>query len=306
MLVTIVGATGFLGKNLTAYILRNTDYSVRAFSRSAPSLPFGSSRVEKTAGSIFEPADVHAALQDADAAIYLFHMMGSQERDFAEGEASAAQSFAYTARQAGLQKLVFFGGLGDDADPKLSKHLASRHATGKILHDNLPECQVLELRASMVLSDGSVGFDIIRSMADKLPVIIIPTWAVTPTQPIMLDDALQYIVAGLELPSDIPSQVIEIGGPEQLTYRDIATRYARQTAKQRRWNRVQPVITMPLVPRNAAIWWLERFVSPKSAGIGGPMVDSLRNEMTIHTQTAGQLFPDIRPRKISFDGLASD
>jgi uncharacterized protein YbjT (DUF2867 family) len=305
MVITVIGATGFLGKNLIKHILQHTSHSVRAFSRSAADLPMDSPRLEKIAGSIFEPKELADALTGADAAVYLFHMMGSHDQDFAEGEADAAAGFVAAAKRSGLRKLVFFGGLGDDTDPKLSKHLASRHNTGTILRNGLPGCQVLELQASMVMSEGSVGFDIIRSMADKLPVIIIPTWAITLTQPIMLDDAISYITACLTLPPGVPSQIIEIGGPEHLTYRDIAMRYARQTAKKRHWNRIQPVFTVPLIPRQAAVWWLERFASSKSAGIGGPMVDSLQNEMIVHKQTAGRLFPDIRPRKVEFVDLAA-
>jgi len=291
MTITIVGATGFLGQNLIRYLLEHTDYRIRAFSRSASNLSFEDKRVEKIPGSIFEPKDLEWALEGADAAVYLFHMMGSTEEDFYDGEARAAAAFVAAVKTKNLQRTVFMGGLGDDNDPHLSKHLASRHHSGEILRQGLPG--VIELRASMIIGKGSVGYDIITTITDTLPMVFIPRWAVTPTQPIMLQDALAYTTAALTLPGH-ESRVIEIGGPEQLTYRDLATRCARERGKR------AATLTVPFVPRKAAIWWLSRYTKQKSAAIGEAMVDSLVNPMVVNEKAAERLFPAIRPLKVSF------
>lgn len=285
MNVTIIGATGFLGQNLIRFLQANTSVNIRAFARSANKLPFDG--IQKVAGSIFDAKQLDKALRGADAVIYLLHMMGT-DGDFYEEEQHAARRFAEAARRSGIKRVIYMGGLGKETD-NLSKHLASRHETGRILRESLP--LVIELRASMIIAKGSVGYDIIRSMTDKLPVLMVPRWADTRTQPILLDDALHYLAASLVLKAP-GHQIVEIGGPERLSYRQIVARYAKQHGRR------PFVLTVPLVPRWAAVWWLTRFTSHKNAGIGGPMFDSLRNEMIADTTMAGKLFPAIHPRKI--------
>lgn len=297
MRICIIGATGFIGRMTIDYLLKHSSDSIVAFSRSASNINVKDRRLQLHDGSVFDETALTHALKDCDAVIYLFHMMGSRTRDFEAGETTAAKTYVRAAKAAGVRRTVFLGGLGDPNDPALSKHLRSRLATGRLLREHLNG--VVELQASMVIGPGSVGFDIIRTISDTLPVIVIPRWAVTRTQPILASDAVRYIADAVRLRGN-HNQVIGIGGPEVLTYRDIAARYSKEVAAKRHILRRQPVLTLPGIPHWAAVWWLDRFAPSKAAGIGGPMVDSLRNEMIVRDTEAHHRFPDIHPQRISF------
>ncbi len=297
MRICIIGATGFIGRKTIDHLLRHSSDSIVAFSRSASSIDIKDYRLHLHDGSVFDETALTHALKNCDAVIYLFHMMGSQTEDFEAGEAAAAKTYIRAAKAAGIQRTVFLGGLGDPHDRALSKHLRSRLATGRLLREHLDG--VIELQASMVIGHGSVGFDIIRTISDTLPVIVIPRWAVTRTQPILASDAIRYIAEAVHLPGS-HNQVIGIGGPEVLTYRDIAARYSKEVAAKRHILRRQPVLTLPGIPRWAAVWWLDHFAPSKAAGIGGPMVDSLSHEMIVRDAEARHRFPDIHPQRISF------
>lgn len=297
MRICIIGATGFIGRKTIRHILRYSSDSVVAFSRTASRIGTRDSRLTTRDGSVFDEADLTNALEGCDAAIYLFHMMGSPTGNFEAGEAVAARTYIQAAKTAGIRRTVFLGGLGDPDDRTLSKHLRSRLATGRLLREHLTG--VVELQASMVIGHGSVGFDIIRTISDTLPVIVIPRWALTRTQPILASDAIRYICDAVHLQGD-HNLVIGIGGPEILTYRDIAARYSKEVAAKRHILHRQPVLTIPGIPRWAAVWWLDRFAPSKAAGIGGPMVDSLRNEMVVRDMEAQRHFPNVHPHRISF------
>lgn len=288
MHITVVGATGFIGKSLITRILDRTNYTVTAFSKSADKLDIMSDKLIKMPGDVMNKQDLQKALADCDAAYYLVHMMGATHDDYAKLEAEGAKTFALAAQQSGVSRVIYLGGLGDSSSP-LSKHLASRQHTGNILRKELP--LVIELRASMIIGDGSVAYEIIRAIANKLPVTAVPTWADTPTQPIGLTDMLRYLVASLSV--DVTQHtIVEVGGPEVLTYPQILRRY---TAWQGHKHHVYRV---PFVPRVAARWWLNRYVSNKGSGIGGPMIESLHYPMVVTTRTAIKLYPAISPAPI--------
>jgi uncharacterized protein YbjT (DUF2867 family) len=291
MRIAIIGASGFLGQALINKLLIETDHQITAYCKSAASLDFGkqySNRVVNLPGDIFNSESLSRALKNADAAVYLVHMMGSKHADFAEQEAKGALIFSETAKMAGIKRVIFMGGLGDDTED-LSKHLASRHKTGDIMRKKLP--LVIEFRASMIIGNGSVAYDIIKAIAQKLPVVAIPRWANTPTQPIGLQDALEYLTQGL-IVSVKKHQIVEIGGPEVLTYRQILRRYTAWTGHR------QHVFSLPFVPRKAATWWLSQFMPKKDSGIGKPMVDSLHHRMVVTNKTAQELFPGITPQPL--------
>jgi uncharacterized protein YbjT (DUF2867 family) len=291
MVVTVLGASGFLGQQVVHALLDATDYQVRAFCRSAESLEFGfvePGRLELVAGSILNPDDVQRALKGADSAIYLIHMMDNNDGDFYLQEAEAARITALVAERTDLQRLVFMGGLGNDND-KLSEHLASRHNTGRILRERLDS--VIELRASMIIGDGSVAYDIVRAISNKLPLLMVPRWAITPTQPILVSDVMTYLLAALTV-QVTTNQIIEIGGPEQLTYDKLVALYGREHG-HRNW-----VLVVPFVPRWAAILWLKTFMPAKHGRMVRPMVESLNNTMVVRSDTAERIFPTIHPHSI--------
>ena len=147
-------------------------------------------------------------------------------------------NFAGAAKQAGVRRIIYLGGLGDDADPKLSPHLRSRHEVGKILRDSGVE--TIEFRASMVIGAGSLSFELMKSLTDRLPVMLCPRWLTTPTQPIAVDDVLAYLLAAKDLPPG-ESRIFEIGGTDVVTYGDLIREYARQRGL-RRWLISVPVL----------------------------------------------------------------
>jgi uncharacterized protein YbjT (DUF2867 family) len=291
MTITVIGASGFLGKNTIRHLLSTTDYTIRAFCRSAQSLDFETENVERLeliAGDALDQADLRRALDGADVAIYLVHMMGNKSGDFYDLEAIAAAEMASAAEFCKVGRIIFMGGLGNDAE-KLSKHLVSRHNTGIILreHGNL----VIEFRAAMIIGTGSVAYDIVRTIAHRLPVLMVPSWAVTQTQPIALTDALQYIAAAITL-EVTTSHTIQIGGPRRMTYEDLVQLYGRSIGRRPR------VYVLSFVPHWLASAWINLFMPKKHSGVALPMVESLNNAMVVTDSSAHEFFPNIHPRPI--------
>ena len=213
-------------------------------------------------------------------------MMAQKELDFAEAESSAALSFCAAVLGSNIKRVIYLGGLGSDND-KLSKHLESRHKTGQILKNGVP--QVIEFRASMVVGHGSISYDIVTNLIHKLPILTLPKWAKTLTQPIGLSDAISYLIAALDLTIN-DSQIVEIGGPEQLSYGDLMKRYAA-------WNNKKMIIIkFHVIPLSIAAWWLNLFTPKTHAKVGRIMVESLSNSMIVTNNRATELFPDIHPK----------
>ncbi|HEY5442375.1 MAG TPA: NAD(P)H-binding protein [Candidatus Saccharimonadales bacterium] len=288
--VAIIGASGFVGQNLLRYLLKETDYLIRAVCRSPHNIIFDqqySARVQLVAADIFDYDAIEKSLEGINAAVYLIHMMAAKG-DYYDLEAKAAETFGRATQHAGLPRAVFMGGLGDDAD-RLSRHLQSRHNTGKILKNHVP--LLIEFRASMIVGDGSIAYDIMKSLVHNLPVQTVPAWAVTHTQPIALQDALQYLSSSLTVPLR-HSVIVEIGGPEQLSYKDLIARYAAFTGKK-------PIlILVPIVPLWLGAWWLNLFTPRRHAKVGRQMAESLMNPMVVTNNRAKELFPDIKPESI--------
>ena len=222
MKIAIIGANGYIGHNLINKLLTDTGHNIIALSPNVESMTITNERLVKHNVDVFDTEKLSTYLKDCDAAYYLIHMMAQKKLDFAKAETMAAQSFCKAAKNSNITRVIYLGGLGNDAE-KLSKHLASRHKTGEILRNNLP--QVIEFRASMVVGHGSISYDIVTNLIHKLPVLTLPKWAKTLTQPIGLSDALQYLVTALNLQTK-QSQIVEIGGPQQMSYGDLMKRYA--------------------------------------------------------------------------------
>jgi uncharacterized protein YbjT (DUF2867 family) len=290
MTIAIIGASGFVGQNLLRHLLATTDYDVMALCRHPEAIKFGSrysKRFKPVPADVFDGETLQKNLADADAAVYLVHMMASKG-DYYDKEAKAAETFGKAARAAGLKRVVYMGGLGSDTD-NLSRHLRSRHNTGKILRRYVP--LVIEFRASMIVGDGSIAYDIMKNLVRRLPVQTMPAWAVTQTQPIALEDALRYLAAALAIPIK-HHETVEIGGPEHLSYKDLVARYAAYAGKK-------PVLVLvPIVPLWLSAWWLNLFTPARHAKVGRQMAESLRNPMVVTNDRAAKLFPDIHPGPI--------
>ena len=292
MKIAIIGGTGFLGQNLARYILSYTDWSVSVLSSRGHDFevdPHVSNRIRFFKADILDPESCIEYLKEADVVYYFVHMMGKENVDYAVQEQQAAHNMKSLVESAHIKRVVYMGGLGNDAD-KLSKHLKSRHTTGKILRSlDIP---VIEFQASMILAKGSVSFDIISNLVDKLPIMLLPKTSATLTQPIDLDDTLKYLHAAAVIPI-AENQVVQIGGPDVLSYGDIYRLYAIAHKKRRL------VISTPFIPAWIEAKFLDLFTPTGHSRIGKAMVESLGNQMTVESDSAAKLFPDIKPIEIT-------
>ena len=239
--------------------------------------------VEIVEGDVLIPDSLTPALEDVGTAYYLIHSMYSGE-DFHRRDLTAAENFGSAAKQAGLDQIIYLGGLGDyEAD--LSKHLKSRHDTGRILAQaGVP---VTEFRAAVIVGSGSISFEMIRYLTERIPVMICPRWVYTRTQPIGIDDVLAYLEAALTNPKCI-GKVIEIGGKDIVTYGEMMMGYASVRDLNRK------MVPVPLLTPKLSAYWVH-WMTPVPAEIAHALVEGLRNEAVVHSDVAADLFPDIKP-----------
>jgi uncharacterized protein YbjT (DUF2867 family) len=280
-LIFIAGATGYIGGRLLM-VLEGKGYRVRCLARRPEYLrPRICGATEVVAGDVFAPETLDAALGGVDQAYYLVHSMGSPE-SFEKQDRIAARNFAASARRAGVRRIIYLGGLG--SGDALSPHLRSRQEVGNILRDS--GVPVIELRASIVIGSGSLSFERIRALVERLPVMITPRWVSVTAQPIAVRGVLDYLAGALEL-TTAESRIFEIGGNDRVSYKDIMAEYARQRGLRRIMISV-PVIT----PRLSSLWLA--LITPVYARTGRKLVDSIRNPTIVRDSAALSAF-DIRP-----------
>jgi uncharacterized protein YbjT (DUF2867 family) len=281
--VLLTGATGYVGGRLLP-LLEQRGVPVRCLTRRPDSL---ADRVadctEVVQGDVLDPKSLDAALAGVDTAYYFVHSMGTQ-RDFEQEDREAASNFSKAAEKAGVRRIIYLGGLGN-RDENLSKHLRSRQETGDILRSS--NAQVIEFRASIVIGSGSLSFELIRALVERLPVMICPRWVSVKAQPIAIEDVLAYLIEAMDLP-DGQSRIVEIGGPDQVSYGQIMKEYARQRGLRRL------MIPVPVLTPYLSSLWLG-FVTPVYARIGRKLVESLRNPTLVSNNLADMTFR-VRPR----------
>lgn len=284
--VLLTGGSGYVGGRLIP-LLERSSVQLRCLARDPDKLR---SRVSPTTeivrGDVRNAASVDEALRGVHTAYYLIHLM-SGSKDFEVEDRQAARTFAEAAHRAGLRRIIYLGGLGDDADPKLSPHLRSRHEVGQILRDSGVE--TIEFRASLVIGSGSLSFDLVMALTHRLPIMLCPRWLTTPTQPIAVDDVLAYLLAAKDMPPS-ENRLFEIGGTDVVTYGDILREYARQKGL-RRW-----LISVPVLTPYLSSLWLA-LVTPASFEVGKHLIEGLKNPTVVRDNTALKMFP-IRPMGI--------
>jgi len=280
-LVLVTGASGYVGGRLLK-ALESAGQPVRCLARRPEFLlPKVGPNIEVVAGDVLDRNSLAPALSGVDTAYYLVHSMASE--DFEHADRLAAQNFASAARDAGIRKIVYLGGLGDSGSG-LSPHLRSRQEVGEILRSS-GVC-VIEFRASVIIGSGSLSFEMVRALVERLPVMITPKWVDVPAQPLAIDDLLQYLVKAREL-SEVESRIFEIGGPDRVSYAGLMREYARQRGL-RRWMIRVPVLT----PRLSSLWL--GLVTPVYARIGRKLIDSIRNPTVVNDDVAAKVFA-LRP-----------
>lgn len=280
--ILLTGATGYVGGRLLK-ILERDGHRVRCLVR-RPAYMEGKAapNTEVVRGDLLKPETLQPAMKSIHTAYYLVHSMGDSET-FEESERQGALNFAAAARASGVRRIIYLGGLGDP-DENLSPHLRSRHTVGRILRDSGVE--TLEFRASIVIGSGSLSFEMVRDLVEKLPVMITPRWVSVPAQPIGVTDLLEYLRQGLTLEAE-GSRVIEIGGEDRVSYGDLMREYARRRGLKR-WMIPVPVLT----PRLSSLWL--GLVTPLYARVGRKLIDSICHPTVVRDDSAWRLF-DIRP-----------
>jgi uncharacterized protein YbjT (DUF2867 family) len=273
--VLLTGATGYVGGRLLPALLERGE-SVRCLARRPEAIP-PRDGLEVVAGDVLDSAGMRGALEGVEIAYYLIHAMGSGNA-FERLDRRAAEIFAEAARDAGVGRIVYLGGLGRGEG--LSAHLASRQEVGRLLAATGVE--TIEFRASIVIGSGSLSFELVRALTERLPVMVTPRWVETRAQPIAIEDVVAYLAAALDLESH-GSEVFEIGGAEIATYGELMREYARQRGLRRLLMRV-PVLS----PRLSSLWL--GLVTPVYARIGRKLIESLPHETVVHDPAALERF----------------
>jgi uncharacterized protein YbjT (DUF2867 family) len=282
-LILVTGATGYIGGRLIPHLL-SSGHRVRVLVRDASRLQGRAwvDQVEIIQGDVLDPASLAPAMSGVFAAYYLIHSMSGE--NFHERDLVAAANFGQVAGAAGVQRIIYLGGLGD---PKtdLSMHLRSRQQTGQALAaGGVP---VTEFRSAVVVGSGSVSFEMIRNLTERLPVMICPQWVYTRVQPIGIRDVLDYLTAALAV-EESAGRVIEIGGADILTYAEMMQGYAAVRGL-RRW-----LISIPVLTPRLSSYWVH-WTTPVPSEIARPLIEGLRNEVIVRDDSAHLLFPHIRP-----------
>lgn len=282
--ILVTGATGYIGGRLVQSLL-DKRYTVRVMVRDTSRLQGRkwADQVETIQGDVLKPETLSNLMNGISTAYYLIHGMSGSD-NFYQRDILAAKNFGDAARLAGVGRIVYLGGLGDpQAD--LSEHLKSRQATGTALAES--GVPVTEFRAAIIVGSGSISFEMIRYLTERIPVMICPRWVYTRVQPIAIRDLLAYLTSALEVPES-SGKVIEIGGSDVLTYGDMMLGYAKVRGLKRYLVPV-PVLT----PRLSSHW--VHWMTPVPAKITRPLVEGLRNEVVVRNDLAKELFPGIEP-----------
>jgi uncharacterized protein YbjT (DUF2867 family) len=282
-LILVTGATGYIGGRLVRRLVA-AGRAVRCLVRDPDRLQGRKWQhdVEVVVGDVLDAGTLASAMAGVSVAYYLVHSLGSS--DFHARDLAGARNFGAAAAAAGVHRIIYLGGLAESA-PGLSEHLRSRQQTGDALRE--AGVAVTEFRAGVIVGSGSLSFEMIRYLAERVPVMICPRWVYTRTQPIGIREVLEYLTSALDVP-ECSGRIIEIGGADVVTYGDMMMIYA-ETRGLKRWMVPVPVLT----PRLSSLW--VNLVTPIPAAIARPLVEGLRNENIVHDQAARVLFPDIRP-----------
>jgi uncharacterized protein YbjT (DUF2867 family) len=277
MRALVTGATGFVGGRLVE-ALATDGVEVRCMVRDATSdraRALADAGHELYEADVLDPESLTGTGRDVDIAYYLIHSMGrGGDGDFEERERRSARAFAEMARDEGVGRIAYLGGLGDQPG---SRHLRSRHETAEILREHGPP--LTYFRAGMVVGSGSESYRTLRYLVERLPAMIAPAWLATPTQPIGVDDAVAYLAQAPHAPESAGREV-QIGGPDVLSYGEMLDVMADSLGKRRR-----PRLPVPLLTPKLSSLWIG-LVTPVDAGVARPLVEGLATK-TVVTDPSG-------------------
>lgn len=275
----VTGASGYVGSHLLRALV-DTGHTARALSRNPDGHSFPPD-TEVARGDAYSGEGLADALRDVDVAFYLIHSMGAAA-DFEERDRQAAKNFAVAAKEAGVRRVIYLGGLEGR-----SAHLTSRADTARTLARHGPP--VVHVRAAMIVGPGSASFEIVRGLVNHLPAMIAPRWVETKTQPVAIGDTVRALIAVAEA-GEVPDE-IQLGGADVLTYRDMMARYARIAGV-----RPRPLIKVPFFTPRLSSYWVA-MVTPVSLGLIQPLVEGLGEEMLVRVPPP----PGINDDPVGFD-----
>ena len=278
-LILVTGSTGYVATRLIPALL-SRGYRVRCLARNPGKLGYRPwrDRVEVYQGDVLTPATLTPALQGAYAAYYFIHNMSSGQ-SYRENERNGARNFGEVAKESGLQKIIYLGGLGGS---KEFRHMRSREETGQLLRES--GVPTIEFRSSVIIGSGSISFELIRYITTWLPFIPAPRQTNVPGQPIGISDLLNYLLSALDS-SELFGQIIEIGGSETLTYPDLMAEFARQRGL------VRPKLALPFFIVSLSARIADR-LTPVPFSIAYPLMEELTSPSVIQDATAQLLFPE--------------
>lgn len=282
--VLVTGSTGYVGSRLVPRLL-DKGYPVRVFTRDIERLRSNSwhKEVDTCEGDACQPARLRESLSGIDTAYYLIHSMAAGGQ-FSHRDVELARGFAEAASSAGVRRIIYLGGLGEPGGT-LSEHLRSRQETGKALASS--GVPVTEFRAAVIVGAGSISFEMIRYLTERIPLMICPRWVFRRIQPIAIDDVLSYLVAALDRSGDA-DRIIEIGGADVLTYGKMIKRYAQIRGLKRL------LLPVPVLTPKLSSHWVH-WTTPVPAVFARPLIEGLRSEVVVTNDDALKLFPKIRP-----------
>lgn len=282
--ILVTGATGYVGGRLTPKLLE-AGYRVRAAVRTPSKLNCrawaGHPNLEIVAADMLDRESMIRAAEGCSAAYYLVHSMTAKGRDFARADREAARNFVEATGRGGVERIIYLGGLGDYSSD-LSEHLRSRLEVGRILQSG--PVPTTFLRAAIILGSGSASFEILRYLAERLPVMVSPVWVDTKVQPICIRNVLNYLIGCLERPETI-GQTYDIGGPEVVTYRQLFQCYGEAAGLPRRL-----IVTIPFFSPTLSAYWIG-LVTPVPAEIAKPLAEGLRNTVVVTDDRLAKLIP---------------
>ncbi|MDY6954666.1 MAG: NAD(P)H-binding protein [Thermodesulfobacteriota bacterium] len=284
--ILLTGPTGFIGGRLL-HALDEEGFRVRCLVRISEELAIKRSlKQEPEVGyaDLLQPETLPASMEGMDAAFYLVHSMGgrsiAETKAFAERDRRCAENFLKAAEEAGVKRIIYLGGLGETGD-KLSKHLASRQEVANILQSG--RVQTTALRAAVIIGAGGASFELIRYLAERLPIMMCPRWIDTRSQPIAVQDVISYLVGCLREQATA-GQTLDIGGPDIITYREMVEIYARVRGLRRF------IFTVPVLTPRLSAYWIN-LITPVPSGIVFPLVEGLKNEVICRDNRIRELIP---------------
>ncbi len=276
--VLVTGATGYIGGRLVPRLIEK-GYNVRCMVRDVSRAEGRWEGAEIVYGDVHKYESITEALKGVDVAYYLIHSMSAGEEKFVEMDEKAAENFSLKAKEAGVKRIIYLGGLGSEKE-NLSPHLRSRQTTGEKLRSS--GISVTEFRAGMIVGSGSLSFEMVRYLTERVPVMICPKWVSTRTQPIAVRDVLKYLIDSIEEPES-ENKILEIGSPDVLTYADLMKIYAEVRGLKRY------MIHVPFLTPRLSSYWVD-LVTPIPSSIARPLIEGLKNELICKDDTARKIF----------------